>query len=45
VWWKDIVVVSSHQAGMIGTRIEATEGGGALKAEQAWLLNSVLART
>lgn len=32
----DIVVVSSHQVGMIGTKISAKEGGG-FKAEQAWL--------
>ena len=35
VWHDDIVVVSSHQAGMIGTRI-SREGDG-FKAEQAWL--------
>ena len=35
VWHDDIVVVSSHQAGMIGTKI--TRDGDAWKAEQAWV--------
>ncbi len=35
VWHDDVVVVSSHQVGMIGTRIRK-EGAG-FKAEQAWL--------
>jgi outer membrane protein assembly factor BamB len=36
---NDVVVVSSHQAGMIGTRITKNANGG-FSAEQAWLSKS-----
>lgn len=35
VWHEDVIVISSHQAGMIGIKI-SREGEG-FKAEQAWL--------
>jgi outer membrane protein assembly factor BamB len=35
VWSDDVVVVSSHQAGMIGTRVTPQPDGG-VKAERAW---------
>lgn len=36
VWHDDIVVVSSHQAGMIATKI-SPDGEGGFKAEEAWV--------
>lgn len=39
VWDGDVVVVSSHQVGMIGTRV--SKDGSGFKAEQAWLSKDV----
>jgi outer membrane protein assembly factor BamB len=36
VWFDNVIVVSSHQAGMIGTRIDSKPGGG-FEAKQAWI--------
>jgi hypothetical protein len=35
VWHDDVVVISSHQAGLIGTRVSAQSDS--FKAEQAWV--------